>query len=62
MLQQNSQTVASPIIDHSAAIILQAIFAVMLGLSVVGFAGFSHLDAIHDAAHDTRHSNSFPCH
>jgi cobalt transporter subunit CbtB len=24
--------------------------------------GFSHLGAFHNAAHDTRHSNAFPCH
>jgi len=24
--------------------------------------GFSHIDVIHNAAHDVRHSNAFPCH
>jgi cobalt transporter subunit CbtB len=33
-----------------------------LGLFIVGFVGFSHVDAIHNAAHDVRHSNAFPCH
>jgi cobalt transporter subunit CbtB len=28
----------------------------------VGFVGFSHLEAVHNAAHDTRHANAFPCH
>jgi len=28
----------------------------------VYFAGFSHLEAVHNAAHDTRHSAGFPCH
>jgi cobalt transporter subunit CbtB len=28
----------------------------------VYFAGFSHLDLVHNAAHDTRHSSGFPCH
>jgi cobalt transporter subunit CbtB len=27
-----------------------------------GLAGFAHYPAIHDAAHDTRHAVSFPCH
>jgi cobalt transporter subunit CbtB len=24
--------------------------------------GFSHIDVVHNAAHDVRHSNAFPCH
>ncbi|MFC0410694.1 CbtB domain-containing protein [Roseomonas elaeocarpi] len=24
--------------------------------------GFAHNDRLHNAAHDTRHSNGFPCH
>jgi cobalt transporter subunit CbtB len=34
----------------------------LLGLFMVGFVGFSHLDVVHNAAHDTRHSLAFPCH
>lgn len=33
-----------------------------LGLFIVGFVGFSHLDVVHNAAHDSRHSLAFPCH
>ena len=40
----------------------QAILAMLLGVLIVGVAGFSHLDVVHNAAHDTRHSNGFPCH
>ncbi|MBT8767999.1 CbtB domain-containing protein [Metapseudomonas boanensis] len=39
-----------------------AISAGLIGLSLVYFAGFSHLEAVHNAAHDTRHSAGFPCH
>lgn len=39
-----------------------AIFASILGASLVYFAGFSHIEAVHNAAHDTRHSAAFPCH
>ena len=46
----------------SASRIVPALFAVLLGLFVVGVAGFSQLDIVHNAAHDTRHSNGFPCH
>ncbi|MBD8120741.1 CbtB-domain containing protein [Pseudomonas lutea] len=36
--------------------------AMLLGAFLVYFAGFSHIDAVHNAAHDTRHSSAFPCH
>ena len=36
--------------------------ASLLGASLVYFAGFSHIEAVHNAAHDTRHSAAFPCH
>ncbi|MFW9078594.1 CbtB domain-containing protein [Pseudomonas sp. P2757] len=39
-----------------------AIFASILGACLVYFAGFSHIEAVHNAAHDTRHSAAFPCH
>lgn len=34
----------------------------ILGIVVVGFVGFSHLDVVHNASHDYRHSMAFPCH
>jgi cobalt transporter subunit CbtB len=39
-----------------------ACVAIVLGASLVYFAGFSHIAAVHNAAHDTRHSAAFPCH
>ena len=33
----------------------------LAGLILYG-VGFAHQDALHHAAHDTRHSASFPCH
>jgi cobalt transporter subunit CbtB len=41
---------------------MQALCAMLMGAFIVGMAGFSHLDAVHNASHDTRHSNAFPCH
>ena len=40
----------------------QSLMAMMLGLFIIGFVGFSHIDVVHNAAHDVRHSNAFPCH
>lgn len=37
-------------------------FAALLGLFIVGGVGFSHIMAVHNAAHDYRHSMAFPCH
>jgi cobalt transporter subunit CbtB len=36
--------------------------AAFLGAVIIWVVGFSHVEAIHNAAHDTRHSNAFPCH
>ena len=40
----------------------QSLLAMAFGLFIVGFVGFSHIDVVHNAAHDVRHSNAFPCH
>ena len=42
--------------------IMQLALAALLGVFIVGFVGFSHLDAVHNGAHDYRHSMAFPCH
>ena len=34
--------------------------AILLGIIFVGVAGFAPLEAIHDAAHNTRHAVTFP--
>ena len=43
-------------------VLVQAVLAMALGLFVVGMVGFSHISAVHNAAHDVRHANAFPCH
>lgn len=39
-----------------------AAMAALMGVVMVWGVGFSHIDAFHNAAHDVRHSNAFPCH
>jgi cobalt transporter subunit CbtB len=39
-----------------------ALAAGLLGLSLIFVAGFVGIPAVHDAAHDGRHSLAFPCH
>jgi cobalt transporter subunit CbtB len=46
----------------SASRSMQLALTAMLGLFVIGFVGFAHMDVVHNAAHDYRHSMAFPCH
>jgi cobalt transporter subunit CbtB len=39
-----------------------AIAVLFLGTTVLYFVGFSPFQRTHNAAHDTRHANGFPCH
>jgi cobalt transporter subunit CbtB len=45
--------------DVNLATILFIAFA---GATIIFAVGFANAAVIHDAAHDTRHSISFPCH
>jgi cobalt transporter subunit CbtB len=38
------------------------VVAALLGIALLYFAGFSHIEALHDGAHDARHSAALPCH
>jgi cobalt transporter subunit CbtB len=42
--------------------LLQALLAALLGVVLLTGVGFVHIEAVHNAAHDTRHANGFPCH
>jgi cobalt transporter subunit CbtB len=62
--QLNSQTTTAPSVsgtDRTDALIAAAI-AFVFGVGLVFTTGFSHPSTIHNAAHDTRHALSFPCH
>lgn len=39
-----------------------AIVALTLGFCLVYLSGFAYPESVHDAAHDSRHALSFPCH
>lgn len=50
-------------LSSSKAESLKAAFvAFILGLGLVYGAGFANSEGVHDAAHDSRHALSFPCH
>ncbi len=54
----NSAALASSRLEALRA----AAVALVLGFGLVWFAGFAYPESVHDAAHDTRHALSFPCH
>jgi cobalt transporter subunit CbtB len=62
MRHLSSTAIATAPISAARSVTLQALLAMLLGVVVIGFAGFSHLDIVHNASHDTRHSTAFPCH
>jgi cobalt transporter subunit CbtB len=47
---------------RSSSVVLSLIGAALLGAVIVFATGFSNIGAAHNASHDMRHSNAFPCH
>ena len=45
-----------------STVLAQTLFVALVGLTLVFAAGFAQSHALHDAAHDVRHSTGFPCH
>lgn len=46
----------------AAEVRIAAAVALAIGTALVFLTGFAHPDLLHNAAHDWRHSMSFPCH
>lgn len=42
--------------------LIAAVMAASLGAVLLFCAGFASMEALHNAAHDSRHSAGFPCH
>ena len=59
----NTESLSRPRVDtlagQRAAVGLSSL---VLGLVFVYFVGFAPISAVHNAAHDTRHTAAFPCH
>jgi cobalt transporter subunit CbtB len=47
-----------PVVDRK----FLGIGSLLLGLGILYFVGFTPAMAVHNAAHDTRHTAAFPCH
>jgi cobalt transporter subunit CbtB len=39
-----------------------ATLGILLGAFILMGVGFANADLLHNATHDSRHANSFPCH
>jgi cobalt transporter subunit CbtB len=65
-MQHNSlaitQRTAGSVVGGRSSTLAAAMMSAILGLVIIWGVGFSHIDVVHNAAHDTRHSNAFPCH
>ena len=48
--------------SERAQVLRAALGAALLGVLLVWGVGFAPLEAVHNAAHDVRHSAAFPCH
>jgi cobalt transporter subunit CbtB len=57
--QAKTQTTASTALSQRISV---ATFGGLVGLFLIYGVGFAHPETIHNAAHDTRHAASFPCH
>jgi cobalt transporter subunit CbtB len=53
---------AQPVAKADTRSVGATLAAALLGAFLIWGVGFSHVEAFHNAAHDTRHSNAFPCH
>lgn len=49
-------------VTSGASRVLASVLALAFGTFLLWGVGFAHNDLLHNAAHDTRHSNGFPCH
>ncbi|HJN04130.1 MAG TPA: CbtB-domain containing protein [Alphaproteobacteria bacterium] len=57
-----SKTISVAVTPALSSRLTAALFVFVLGAALVLITGFSHSQVLHDAAHDARHSMSFPCH
>ena len=57
------QALTTRLVDFSAfARHLPALALLGFGIAMLYGVGFATTDAVHNAAHDTRHATGFPCH
>ncbi|MCI1001296.1 MULTISPECIES: CbtB domain-containing protein [Brucella/Ochrobactrum group] len=62
MAARMNNSVSATIPLPLAARLGTAVVSLLLGAFLIYGVGIAHSDALHDSAHDTRHSYGFPCH
>jgi cobalt transporter subunit CbtB len=62
LLNTQTSTTAGVRGSERSEALVAALLAFALGIGLVFTTGFAHPSTIHNAAHDTRHALSFPCH
>jgi cobalt transporter subunit CbtB len=62
MSHQTSAGVSAAQTTSLTARLLPILSAALLGVIIIAGVGFTQLSAVHNAAHDYRHSMGFPCH
>ncbi len=60
MATQHTISVSTPNTDTRQ--LTAGLTAMLMGSALLLLVGFAPLSAVHNAAHDTRHSAAFPCH
>ena len=53
-------TQSTPVVASESKV--SSVAAILLGGLFIFLIGFSQIEVVHNAAHDTRHSSAFPCH
>ena len=61
-MEQNTLTTRMTDQAGLSSRVVAAAVAVLLGSFILFGIGFAHSNTIHNAAHDSRHSFTFPCH
>jgi len=59
---QTRQTSATPIATPRAQAVAAGAVVLLFGMFLIYGVGFAQPQTIHNAAHDSRHSFTFPCH
>jgi len=62
-MQNHSAAITAPtVVSKPITRPLQIAGAILFGLVILYCAGFVQTSTVHNAAHDMRHSQGFPCH
>lgn len=60
----NNKQISSrlPVVSFDLSRQVQLLSAFLLGITILYAAAFIQTSSVHNAAHDMRHSQGFPCH